>query len=241
VKFFRQQVASSLFFKYNTALGPPYHILLDTNFINFSIQNKLDIMQSMMDCLYAKCMNPPCWSHSPPPWPSCLNLSHPCRYSVYLWLCYGWVGEAWSQISSCPEVLSSNYVPGSSWIFQHLSRFLLGLPRIPALRDCPALTLEHMLMTAWWTGLPRWVFHVAVFFFACTDEHDHFTAQVLHCRHMRQGPQKAHSEDPRCAHHVHLLPAIQHRETSRGLRRFTPPFSNVIILETHLILPPSSF
>jgi len=50
-----QQVASSLFFKYNTALGPPYHILLDTNFINFSIQNKLDIMQSMMDCLYAKC------------------------------------------------------------------------------------------------------------------------------------------------------------------------------------------
>jgi U3 small nucleolar RNA-associated protein 24 len=52
----RQQVASSLFFKYNAALGPPYHILMDTNFINFSIQNKLDIMQSMMDCLYAKCI-----------------------------------------------------------------------------------------------------------------------------------------------------------------------------------------
>jgi len=60
-------VASSLFFKYNTALGPPYHILLDTNFINFSIQNKLDIMQSMMDCLYAKCMNTPLLESLSPP------------------------------------------------------------------------------------------------------------------------------------------------------------------------------
>ncbi|CAD7671392.1 unnamed protein product [Nyctereutes procyonoides] len=35
-------------------LGPPYHILVDTNFINFSIKAKLDLVQSMMDCLYAK-------------------------------------------------------------------------------------------------------------------------------------------------------------------------------------------
>jgi len=49
------QVSSALFFQYNTQLGPPYHILVDTNFINFSIQNKLDIVQNMMDCLYAKC------------------------------------------------------------------------------------------------------------------------------------------------------------------------------------------
>ncbi|PVU89159.1 hypothetical protein BB561_005514 [Smittium simulii] len=53
-----QQEASSLFFKNNTALGPPYHIIIDTNFINFSIQNKLEIMKSMMDCLLAKCI--PC-------------------------------------------------------------------------------------------------------------------------------------------------------------------------------------
>ncbi|CAJ0757477.1 8826_t:CDS:2 [Entrophospora sp. SA101] len=52
------QVASSLFFRHNTALGPPYHILVDTNFINFSIQNKLELIQAMMDCLYAKCI--PC-------------------------------------------------------------------------------------------------------------------------------------------------------------------------------------
>ncbi|KAJ1673431.1 rRNA-processing protein fcf1, partial [Spiromyces aspiralis] len=52
------QEASSLFFKYNTALGPPYHIIIDTNFINFSVQNKLEIVKSMMDCLYAKCI--PC-------------------------------------------------------------------------------------------------------------------------------------------------------------------------------------
>ncbi|XP_056647139.1 rRNA-processing protein FCF1 homolog [Diorhabda sublineata] len=49
------QISSALFFQYNTQLGPPYHILIDTNFINFSIKNKLDIIQNMMDCLYAKC------------------------------------------------------------------------------------------------------------------------------------------------------------------------------------------
>lgn len=50
--------SSSMFFSHNTALGPPYRILLDTNFINFSIQNKLDIVKAAMDCLYAKCI--PC-------------------------------------------------------------------------------------------------------------------------------------------------------------------------------------
>ncbi len=49
------QVSSALFFQYNTQLGPPFHVLLDTNFINFSIKNKMDILQSMMDCLYARC------------------------------------------------------------------------------------------------------------------------------------------------------------------------------------------
>lgn len=55
----RPQASSALFFQYNTQLGPPYHILIDTNFVNFSIKNKLDIIQNMMDCLYAKCK----WSH----------------------------------------------------------------------------------------------------------------------------------------------------------------------------------
>ena len=52
------QAVSALFFQYNTQLGPPYHILVDTNFINFSIRNKMDIVRSMMDCLLAKCI--PC-------------------------------------------------------------------------------------------------------------------------------------------------------------------------------------
>ncbi|XP_052272404.1 rRNA-processing protein FCF1 homolog isoform X2 [Dreissena polymorpha] len=50
------QVSSAMYFKYNTQLGPPYHVLIDTNFINFSIKNKIDIIQGMMDCLYAKCI-----------------------------------------------------------------------------------------------------------------------------------------------------------------------------------------
>ncbi|KAM7535757.1 hypothetical protein Aperf_G00000098162 [Anoplocephala perfoliata] len=40
---------------YNEALGPPYHILLDTNYVNFSIKNRLDLFKSTMDCLLAKC------------------------------------------------------------------------------------------------------------------------------------------------------------------------------------------
>ncbi len=53
----RHQTANSaMFFSYNTSLGPPYRILIDTNFINFSIQNKLDIFTSLMDCLLAKCI-----------------------------------------------------------------------------------------------------------------------------------------------------------------------------------------
>lgn len=43
-----------MFFQHNTALGPPYRVLVDTNFINFSLQNKIELVQGMMDCLYAK-------------------------------------------------------------------------------------------------------------------------------------------------------------------------------------------
>ncbi len=50
------KASSSLFFRYNTQLGPPYRILVDTNFINFAIQNKLDLFTAMMDCLLAKCI-----------------------------------------------------------------------------------------------------------------------------------------------------------------------------------------
>eukprot|EP00457_Paulinella_chromatophora_P015755 gb/GEZN01016427.1/.p1 GENE.gb/GEZN01016427.1/~~gb/GEZN01016427.1/.p1 ORF type:complete len:242 (+),score=33.68 gb/GEZN01016427.1/:3-728(+) len=50
------KLPSSMFFQYNEALGPPFRILIDTNFINFSIQNKLDVFKSLMDCLLAKCI-----------------------------------------------------------------------------------------------------------------------------------------------------------------------------------------
>lgn len=36
-----EKTSSALFFKYNTQLGPPYQVLVDTNFINFSIKNKV--------------------------------------------------------------------------------------------------------------------------------------------------------------------------------------------------------
>ncbi|RDL30152.1 Uncharacterized protein BP5553_10430 [Venustampulla echinocandica] len=40
------QVSSSLFFQYNTALVPPYSVLVD---------RKLPLLESMMDVLFAKC------------------------------------------------------------------------------------------------------------------------------------------------------------------------------------------
>eukprot|EP00920_Eleutheroschizon_duboscqi_P000216 GHVT01000707.1.p1 GENE.GHVT01000707.1~~GHVT01000707.1.p1 ORF type:complete len:209 (+),score=13.79 GHVT01000707.1:811-1437(+) len=53
-----EQVRSSMFFEYNSNLAPPYQVLIDTNFINFSIQNKMDVLKGMLDCLVAKCI--PC-------------------------------------------------------------------------------------------------------------------------------------------------------------------------------------
>ncbi|CAG9536618.1 unnamed protein product [Cercopithifilaria johnstoni] len=48
------QISTAMFLKYNTQLGPPFHIIIDTNFVNFSIKHRIDIMQGFMDCLYAK-------------------------------------------------------------------------------------------------------------------------------------------------------------------------------------------
>ncbi|AEE30701.1 PIN domain-like family protein [Arabidopsis thaliana] len=41
-------VPSGLFFSHNSSLVPPYRVLVDTNFINFSIQNKIDLEKGMM-------------------------------------------------------------------------------------------------------------------------------------------------------------------------------------------------
>uniref|UniRef100_A0A2K5KAZ2 PIN domain-containing protein n=1 Tax=Colobus angolensis palliatus TaxID=336983 RepID=A0A2K5KAZ2_COLAP len=49
------QHPSCLFFQYNTQLGPPYHILVDTNFINSSIKVKLDLcIPWITDCVTAE-------------------------------------------------------------------------------------------------------------------------------------------------------------------------------------------
>jgi U3 small nucleolar RNA-associated protein 24 len=47
--------SAALFGKFNSQLKPPYNVIIDTNFINFSIKNKIDIVKGMMDCLYAQC------------------------------------------------------------------------------------------------------------------------------------------------------------------------------------------
>lgn len=47
-------MSSAMFLKYNDQLGPPFHVLIDTNFINFTIKNRIDLFTGFMDCLYAK-------------------------------------------------------------------------------------------------------------------------------------------------------------------------------------------
>uniref|UniRef100_A0AC35TMV3 PINc domain-containing protein n=1 Tax=Rhabditophanes sp. KR3021 TaxID=114890 RepID=A0AC35TMV3_9BILA len=55
VKVVEQQATSSaMFLRYNTQLGPPFHVIIDTNFINFTVKNKIEMMKGFMDCLYAK-------------------------------------------------------------------------------------------------------------------------------------------------------------------------------------------
>ena len=53
-------MATSLFLSHNEALVPPYRILVDTNFINLSLENRIDMVKAMMDTLYAKAI--PCIS-----------------------------------------------------------------------------------------------------------------------------------------------------------------------------------
>lgn len=48
-------LATSLFLSHNEALVPPYRIIVDTNFINLSLENRIDMVKGMMDALYAKC------------------------------------------------------------------------------------------------------------------------------------------------------------------------------------------
>lgn len=51
-----EDIPSNMFLSYNTDLGPPYRVLLDTNFICFTIQKHMDIFQGLMDCFMAKCI-----------------------------------------------------------------------------------------------------------------------------------------------------------------------------------------
>ena len=47
-----------MFFEHNKALGPPYRVLLDTNFINFSIKNKIEmaLLPALAPPPHAACM-----------------------------------------------------------------------------------------------------------------------------------------------------------------------------------------
>ncbi|KAK3326356.1 Fcf1-domain-containing protein [Apodospora peruviana] len=47
------QMPSSMFFQHNTALVPPYQVLVDTNFLSRTVGAKLPLLETAMDCLFA--------------------------------------------------------------------------------------------------------------------------------------------------------------------------------------------
>jgi len=49
------QMPSNLFFQHNTALQPPYQVLVDTNFLSHTVHHKLPLLPTLMDTLYATC------------------------------------------------------------------------------------------------------------------------------------------------------------------------------------------
>ncbi|TKA76186.1 hypothetical protein B0A55_03082 [Friedmanniomyces simplex] len=50
------QMPSSMFFHHNTALQPPYRVLVDTNFLSHTVHHKLPLLPTLMDTLYATCI-----------------------------------------------------------------------------------------------------------------------------------------------------------------------------------------
>jgi hypothetical protein len=50
VQLCREKTSAALFFKYNSQLGPPYQVIVDTNFINFSIKNKVGTTSVQSQC-----------------------------------------------------------------------------------------------------------------------------------------------------------------------------------------------
>ncbi|PIO55669.1 hypothetical protein TELCIR_22943, partial [Teladorsagia circumcincta] len=48
------KISSAMFLKFNNQLGPPFHVLVDTNFVNFAVKNRLDVIQAIpyiTDCV----------------------------------------------------------------------------------------------------------------------------------------------------------------------------------------------
>ena len=75
----RQKTSSALFFKYNSQLGPPYQVLVDTNFINFAIKNKVShaLLAPSRACSSLACPVPAARVHLP-------QTVHPINQPVLL-------------------------------------------------------------------------------------------------------------------------------------------------------------
>lgn len=50
------QMPSQMFDQANLAMTPPYSVLVDTSFLNRTVQMKLSLLETLMDTLYATCI-----------------------------------------------------------------------------------------------------------------------------------------------------------------------------------------
>ncbi|KAH0574468.1 putative rRNA-processing protein FCF1 [Spironucleus salmonicida] len=54
IKFQERDLAADEYFQVNNDLGPPYHVIMDTSFLNYSITYRLDLINECIKCLSAK-------------------------------------------------------------------------------------------------------------------------------------------------------------------------------------------
>jgi rRNA-processing protein FCF1 len=195
------QAPTALFFKYNTALGPPYQVLLDTNFLNFSIKNKLDVVRAGMDCLLAKVI--PCITDCVlaeleklgPKYRVALRIAKDPRFERIPCEHKGTYADD-CLVNRVTEVRGwGKGDGGTAGTVVRLSSACSEPQRHPRHRASPPF-----------------------FFLDTTALSPRPAAPLLHRRDLRPRPQAAAAQDPGRAHHVHRAAQVHDRTHARGIR-----------------------
>ena len=170
-----QKVSTALFFKWNSQLGPPYQVLVDTNFINFSIKNKVQKKKGGGKKRRG--------GKVPAPTPFCHPLLHFSMFSLSSFPLTGRPGPGHDGLPVRPvHALHHRLRPGRT------GKAGPKIPGRPEGRQGPPPRTPALRARG----------HVRGRLPGRPGERP----QVLHRRHLRQGPAAPHSQGAGRAHHV---------------------------------------